>query len=56
MVVFVVGLLVVVGVAIVGHRNLTLKFGQNWGNNKQCIVVVVVIVLVLLLLLLLCWF
>ena len=34
----VVGLVVVVvGVVvsiIVGHRNLTLMFGQNWVNNK----------------------
>ena len=29
--------------------NLTLKFGQNWVNNKWYIVVVVFIVLVLLL-------
>ena len=34
-------------VANVGYRNLILKFGQNWVNNKQCIVVVfVTIVLV----------
>ena len=34
-VVFVVGLLVgVVFVVIVGHRHLTLKFGQNRVNNK----------------------
>ena len=32
-VVFVVGLVVVV-VVIVGHRNLTLKFGQNRANNN----------------------
>ena len=45
----VVGLVVVGGVVvvIVGDRNLTLKFGKNWVNNKQCVVVVVVIVLVL---------
>ena len=33
----VVGLVVVGGVVvaiIVGHRNLTLMFGQNWVNNK----------------------
>ena len=29
--VVVVGLNIVI---IVGHRNLTLKFGQNWANNK----------------------
>ena len=36
-VVYVVGLVVgsvVVVVVIVGHRNLNLKFGQNWVNNK----------------------
>ena len=35
-VVFVVGLVVVgvVVVIIVGHRNQTLKFAQNWVNNK----------------------
>ena len=32
-VVFVVGLIVVL-VFTVGHRNLTLKFGQNWVNDK----------------------
>ena len=55
-VVVVVGLdvvVVVVGLVAVidGHRNLTLKFNQNWVNNKSYIVVVVVIVSVLLLLL-----
>ena len=30
----VVGCVVVVVIIIVGHRNLTLKFGQNWVNNK----------------------
>ena len=30
-VVFVIGVVVVI---IVDHKNLTLKFGQNWGNNK----------------------
>ena len=37
------GLAVVVGlvVVIVGHRNSTLKVGQNWVNNKSYIVVVV---------------
>ena len=50
-VVFVVGGLVVV--AIVGHRNLTLKFGQNWVNNKSYIVVVVVVVVIVSVLLLL---
>ena len=39
----------IVVVTIVGHKNLTLKFGQNWVNNKWYIVVVVFIVLVLLL-------
>ena len=34
-VVFVVGGLVVV--AIVSHRHLTLKFSQNWDNNKSYI-------------------
>ena len=48
-VVFVVGHVVVV--IIVGHKPLTLKFGQNWVNNKGYIVVVVLISLVLLLLL-----
>ena len=38
-VVVVVGVVVVVVVVsvvviIVGHKNLTLKFGQNWANNK----------------------
>ena len=49
-VVFVVGGLVVV--AIVGHRNLTLKFGQNVVNNKSYIVGVVVVNVSVLLLLL----
>ena len=52
-VIVVVGVIVVVVfvvvVTIVGHKNLTLKFGQNWVNNKWYIVVVVFIVLVLLL-------
>ena len=33
----VIGLVVVVGVVvtvIAGHRNLSLKFGQNWVNIK----------------------
>ena len=30
----VVVVVVVVVVDIVGHRNLTLKFGPNWVNNK----------------------
>ena len=42
MVVVVVAVFVVVGLVvggvvvsiIVGHRNLTLMFGQNWVNNK----------------------
>ena len=34
---------------IVGHKNLTLKFGQKWVNDKWSIVVVICIVLVLLL-------
>ena len=53
--VFVLGLVVVGGVAvvaIVGHSNLTLKFGQNLVNNKQCIVVIVLVLLLLLLMLL----
>ena len=52
----VVGLVVVVGVVvliIVGHRNLTLKFDQNWVTNKSYIAVVVVVVIILVLLLLL---
>ena len=40
--------IVFVVVIIVGHKNLTLKFGQNWVNNKGYIVVVVLISLVLL--------
>ena len=50
-----VGLVVVVGVVVViiGHRNLTLKFGQNWVNNKSYIIFVVVVVIVSVLLLLL---
>ena len=44
-VVFVVhGLVAVIGVVvaiIVGYRNLTLKFGQSWVNEKLNIVVVV---------------
>ena len=64
-VVVVVGLVVVFGVpvfgfvvfggvvvTIVGHRNLTLKFGQKWVNDKRYIVIVVVVVLVLVLLVL----
>ena len=31
--VVVVVVILVVVVIIVGHRNLTLKFGQNWVNN-----------------------
>ena len=42
----VVGLVVDGGVVIVSHRNLTLKFGQNWVNNKSYIVVFVVIIIV----------
>ena len=34
----------IVVVIIVGHKNLTLKFVQNWVNNKWYIVVVVFIV------------
>ena len=44
---------VVVVVDIVGHRNLTLKFGQNCVNNELYIVVVVVIVVIVSVLLLL---
>ena len=46
MVVVVVVVFVVVGLVVViipRQRNLTLKFGQNWVNNKQCIDVVVII-------------
>ena len=41
-VIVVVVVLIVVGldVIIVGHRNLTLKFGQNWANNSRDIVIV----------------
>ena len=39
-VVIVVVIVVVVVVIIVGHKNLTLKFGQNWVNNNWYIVVV----------------
>ena len=49
--VVVVVVVVVFVVIIVGHKNLTLKFGQNWVNNKLYIVGVVFIVLLLLLLL-----
>ena len=34
-------------VIIAGHKNLTLKFGQNGVNNRRNIVVIVFIVLVL---------
>ena len=33
-VVVVVVVVFVVFVTIVGHKNLTLKFGQNWVNNQ----------------------
>ena len=33
-VVVVVVVVFVVFVTIVGHKNLNLKFGQNWVNNK----------------------
>ena len=46
----VVAIAVVVVIVILGHKNLTSKFGQNWVNDKGYIVVVVFIVLVLLLL------
>ena len=36
---FFVGVVVI----IVDHKNLTLKFVQNWVNNKRYIVVVVVV-------------
>ena len=53
----VVGLdiIVVVGLVAVidGHRNLTLKFNQNWVNNKSYIVVVVVVIVVIVSVLLL---
>ena len=41
----VVGLLVIV-VIIVGRRNLTLQFGQNWVNYKWYILYFVVVVVV----------
>ena len=50
-VVVVVVVVVFVVIIIVGHKPLTLKFGQNGVNNKGNIDVVVFIVLVLLLLL-----
>ena len=34
----------IVVVTIVGHKNLTLKFGQNCVNNKSYIVVGVVVI------------
>ena len=34
-VIVVVVVIFVVVVTIVGHKNLTLKFGQNWVNNKS---------------------
>ena len=43
---------VVVVVIVVGHKNLNLKFGQNWVNDEGCIVVVVVFIVSVLLLLL----
>ena len=43
---------VFVVVIIVGHKNLTLKFGQNSVNNKSYIVVVVVAIVLGLFLLL----
>ena len=46
LVVVVVGLVVVV--IVVGHRNITLKFDQNWVNNELYIVVVIVLVLLLI--------
>ena len=33
-IVVVVVVVAFVVVIIVGHKNLTLKFGQNWVNNK----------------------
>ena len=50
-VVFVVVGLVVVVFVIVGHRKLTLKFGQNWVIKKSYIVVVVDFIVSVLLLL-----
>ena len=41
---------VVVVVIVVGHRNITLKFDQNWVNNESYIVVVVVVIVLVLLL------
>ena len=49
-VVVVVGVVGVV-VVIVGHRILTLRFCQNWVNNKSYIVVAVVVIVSVLLLL-----
>ena len=44
----VVGLVVSVAVVIIlCQRNLLLKFGQNWVNNKQCIVLVVIVLVFL---------
>ena len=54
---FVVGGLDDVGLVVVfvifGHKNLTLKFGQNWVNVKSYIVVAVVVVIFSVLFLLL---
>ena len=46
----VVVVVAVVFVINVGHKNLTLKFGQNWVNDKSYIVVVVIVSVLLLLL------
>ena len=50
-VVVVIFVIFVVVVINIGHNTVTLKFGQNWVNNKLYIVVVVFIVIVLLMLL-----
>ena len=47
-IVVVVVVVAFVFVIIVGHKNLSLKFGQNRFNNKGYIVVVVFIVLLML--------
>ena len=39
----VVGVICVVVVIIVGHKHLTLKFGQDWVENDDVLVFVVVL-------------
>ena len=41
-------LFLVVVVVNVGHRNLSLKFGQNWVNNKRYVVDVVIVLVLLI--------